>query len=85
MPLNKTYKTRNVEVNEGFKCDICRKDYDFEHYEDNASLASTVPSFFHTKHTFGFGSPMDGSTVEMTICEKCLLQLCHDNQIQVYR
>lgn len=83
MPLNKIYKTANIEVNEGFKCDMCSKYYDFEHHRDDAPNTSTIPHFFHARHTFGYGSAMDGSTVEMTICEKCLLQFCQDNEIQI--
>lgn len=81
MPLNKTYKTATIEVIDGFKCDICSNYYDFEQYIDGATPTST--HLFHAKHTFGYGSTMDGSTVEMTICEKCLLQFCQNNKIQI--
>ena len=54
------YGTERRTVFTGMICDVCKK----EDY--------TGCSDFVLKHTFGFGSLIDGNKVEAAICDDCL-------------
>lgn len=44
-------------------CDKCHQEEDWEH------------QFVEIKHTFGYGTVHDDSTVELDICEECFIKL----------
>jgi len=86
MPLDKIFKTQTVELARGFSCDICKRYYAFENYTaSRIEDFSSLPNFFHAVHTFGYGSFEDGSKVEITICDDCLLVFCDGHKIRVNR
>jgi len=84
MSINYLYKTANIPVPQGFKCDICKKYFEFEHYTASGiDEFSSLPNFLHVKHSFGYGSTEDGSIVDITLCDTCVSTLCHQHKIKI--
>ena len=51
----------------GMVCDVCEK-------EDASGCNDFV-----LKHIFGYGSPIDGDSVEAAICDECLERLIREH------
>ena len=54
------YKDRILKVFDGMVCDVCK------------AMDLNGCSDFVLRHTFGYGSPIDGKSVEAAICDICL-------------
>ena len=44
-------------------CDLCEKEINYRKTGEQA---------INISHTYGFGSPLDGETIDLDICETCL-------------
>jgi len=54
------YREEAKKVFDGMVCDVCKA------VDENGC------NDFVLRHTFGYGSPMDGDSVEAAICDICL-------------
>ncbi len=69
MPIE--YETVVIQQPSRFRCDCCKTDFE--------DMRSSV----RIRHTFGYDAPpnWDGESIDMVICEKCLLKITVENGV----
>lgn len=71
MPIKYVNKLIKEKVAKDFVCDRCTTSY------------SSMDCAHVICHTFGYGSPCDGSSIELVLCEHCLLRLSFEWSIPI--
>ncbi len=61
------YEMQEVSVLIGMVCDICGE-------EDLSGCNDFV-----LRHIFGYGSPIDGNSVEAAVCDRCLEKIIREH------
>lgn len=83
MPLlTEEKQSVTIEVT-GFKCDICKQEFQLGGAWPEAASEKNALNFLHIKHQFGYQSKVDGAKIELTICEPCLQNLCTENGVEI--
>lgn len=75
-------KVRTLPEPEKIICNRCGREYNLQDENIEPWIIDTI---IHISYQFGYGSAVDGSSLDFDICEKCLDEITKDFKIPAER